>query len=77
MTITTVITMITTTIETFMKLKLLFALLTTALLASMSGCVVHAPGVRVRPPIHIEGGGGGGGGGPIHCPPGQAKKGNC
>lgn len=72
MTIATVITMITT-IETLMKLKLFFALLSTALLASMTGCAVHAPGVVVRPPIHIEGGGGG----PMHCPPGQAKKGHC
>jgi hypothetical protein len=55
-----------------MKLKLLFALISTALLASVTGCTVHGPGVRIHPPIHIEGGGG-----PGHCPPGQAKKGRC
>lgn len=55
-----------------MKLKLLFALISTALLASVTGCTIHGPGVKIRPPIAIEGGGGHG-----HCPPGQAKKGRC
>lgn len=58
-----------------MKLKLLFALISAALLASVTGCTIHGPGVKIRPPISIEGGGGGGGHG--HCPPGQAKKGRC
>lgn len=36
----------------------------------MTGCSLRLPGIG----IDI---GGGGGGGPHHCPPGQAKKGNC
>ncbi|MBU0563139.1 hypothetical protein V6M29_14880 [Stutzerimonas chloritidismutans] len=35
----------------------------------MSGCSLRLPGIG----IDI----GDGGGGPPHCPPGQAKKGNC
>jgi len=68
----TIITM-TTTIETIMKLKLFFLLMSGALLATVSGCTIEGPGLRIRPPIHVEGGGPG----PMHCPPGQAKKGNC
>ncbi|MBU2330475.1 MAG: hypothetical protein KJ881_00070 [Gammaproteobacteria bacterium] len=33
----------------------------------MSGCSLRLPGIDI----------GDGGGGPPHCPPGQAKKGNC
>ena len=75
MVITTVIITMTTTIEDIMKLKLFFVLLSGALLTSVAGCTVSGPSVRVRPPISVEGGGGGGG--HVHCPPGQAKKGNC
>ncbi|WP_324731167.1 hypothetical protein [Pseudomonas paeninsulae] len=39
----------------------------------ISGCSLRLPGIG----IDIGGHGGGGGGGPSHCPPGQAKKGNC
>lgn len=39
----------------------------------MTGCSLRLPGVGVD----IGGGGGGGGHGGNHCPPGQAKKGNC
>lgn len=40
----------------------------------MTGCSLRLPGVG----IDIgDGGGGGGGHGGNHCPPGQAKKGNC
>jgi hypothetical protein len=38
----------------------------------MTGCSLRLPGVG----IDIGDGGGGGQGG-NHCPPGQAKKGNC
>ncbi|WP_178091838.1 hypothetical protein [Pseudomonas sp. 8AS] len=38
----------------------------------MTGCSLRLPGIGID-----IGGGGGGGGGPHHCPPGQAKKGNC
>lgn len=38
----------------------------------MTGCSLRLPGVG----IDIGGGGGGGHSGK-HCPPGQAKKGNC
>lgn len=69
--ITITITAITTTIEPIMKLKLFLFLISSALLASVSGCTIHGPGIKVRPPIAIEGGGVG------HCPPGQAKKGRC
>lgn len=55
-----------------MKLKLSFLLLSTALLTNLAGCTVHGPGIKIRPPIHVEGGGSIG-----HCPPGQAKKGRC
>ena len=37
----------------------------------ISGCSLRLPG------IGIDIGGNGGSGGPPHCPPGQAKKGNC
>ena len=37
----------------------------------ISGCSLRLPG------IGIDIGDNGGGGGPSHCPPGQAKKGNC
>lgn len=63
----------TTTIETIMKFKLFFLLISGALLATVSGCTIEGPGLRIRPPIHVEGGGPG----PMHCPPGQAKKGRC
>ena len=36
-----------------------------AALFSASGCTIKANGVKVKSP------------GAIHCPPGQAKKGNC
>ena len=61
----------TTTIESLMKLKLFFVLIAGMLLAGISGCTVSGPGVKIRPPIAIEGDG------PGHCPPGQAKKGRC
>lgn len=38
----------------------------------MTGCSLRLPGIGVD-----VGGGGGGGHGGKHCPPGQAKKGNC
>lgn len=38
----------------------------------ISGCSLRLPGIGVD-----VGGGGGGHGGSSHCPPGQAKKGNC
>ncbi|MDP3977792.1 MAG: hypothetical protein Q8P85_07325 [Pseudomonas sp.] len=37
----------------------------------ISGCSLRLPG------IGIDIGDNGGAGGPPHCPPGQAKKGNC
>lgn len=37
----------------------------------LAGCEIRGPSVKVKPPvIEVEGGG-------KHCPPGQAKKGNC
>ncbi len=62
-----------TTIENTMKLKLFFFLISCALLTTVTGCTIVGPGVRINPPIHVDGGGPG----PMHCPPGQAKKGNC
>ena len=47
------------------------AVVLTALL--MTGCSLRLPGIGVD----VGGGGGGGGHGGSHCPPGQAKKGNC
>jgi hypothetical protein len=38
----------------------------------ISGCSLRLPGIGVD-----VGGGGGSHGGSSHCPPGQAKKGNC
>ncbi|MGV8843359.1 MAG: hypothetical protein ACOH2I_08975 [Pseudomonas sp.] len=38
----------------------------------ISGCSLRLPGIGVD-----IGNGGGGHGGSSHCPPGQAKKGNC
>lgn len=72
-TVITVTIATTMTIEAIMKLKLLFLLISGALLTNIAGCTVSGPSVKVRPPISIEGGGGG----PGHCPPGQAKKGRC
>lgn len=44
-----------------------------AALFSASGCTIKANGVKVKSPgIEV-----GLSGGAIHCPPGQAKKGNC
>jgi len=41
--------------------------------AFSTGCTVHANGVKVKSPsLEI-----GLSSGPGHCPPGQAKKGNC
>lgn len=73
MDITTTIITMTTTIETTMRVKLFFVLISGALLTNLSGCTISGPGIRIHPPIHVEGGGGG----PVHCPPGQAKKGRC
>lgn len=39
----------------------------------MSGCSLRLPGIG----IDVGDGGGGGSHGGKHCPPGQAKKGNC
>lgn len=47
------------------------AVLLAALL--MTGCSLRLPGIGVD----VGGGGGGGAHGGKHCPPGQAKKGNC
>lgn len=55
-----------------MKLKMFFLLLVSGLVTNITGCTVSGPGIKIRPPIHIEGGGA-----PGHCPPGQAKKGRC
>jgi hypothetical protein len=38
----------------------------------ISGCSLRLPGIGIDIGDH-----GGGGGGSSHCPPGQAKKGNC
>lgn len=51
--------------------KSLFVLLLIGSLSS--GCTVHSNGVKVKSPgLEI-----GLSGAPGHCPPGQAKKGNC
>ena len=49
------------------------------LIFSLTGCVIHGPGVKIKAPkivvpgveIEVEDAGG------THCPPGQAKKGRC
>lgn len=46
-------------------------LLVVTTLTLVSGCVLRGPEVRVKAP-QVEVGAQGG-----HCPPGQAKKGNC
>lgn len=54
-----------------MKIKSLFVALILVTLAS--GCTVRGPSVKMEVPgveIGVAGGG-------THCPPGQAKKGNC
>ena len=54
--------------------KVVLALLVFAALSS--GCTLQANGVKVKSPgVELELSGGSGG--PVHCPPGQAKKGNC
>jgi len=50
------------------------------IVALNTACTVTGGNLKVRVPgvdIGLEGSGGGGGGGGYHCPPGQAKKGNC
>lgn len=56
-----------------MKYRSLFTRALPLLFAALliSGCSLRLPG------IGIDIGGHGGHGGPHHCPPGQAKKGNC
>lgn len=51
-----------------------FCLVTVLLLAALStGCTIKAHGVKVKSPgVEV-----GLSGGAVHCPPGQAKKGNC
>lgn len=50
-------------------MKTLVSLLAIALL--LAGCAVYTPGGSVVLDPGVKSGGGG------HCPPGQAKKGNC
>lgn len=47
-----------------------------AALLSLAACSIEGPKVRLHPPVKVKVEGGGHGGG-YHCPPGQAKKGNC
>lgn len=49
-------------------MKTLVSLLAIALL--LAGCAIHTPGGSVVLDPGVKSGGG-------HCPPGQAKKGNC
>lgn len=65
-------------------MKFVIAFLAATILLSVSGCEVLWPSIRLQPPIVIEPAGGGrdrdregDDGGRYHCPPGQAKKGNC
>lgn len=39
---------------------------------ALGGCVVEGPAIKVKPPVEIRAQPSG-----VHCPPGQAKKGNC
>lgn len=39
---------------------------------ALAGCVIQGPEIKVKPPIEIRAQPSG-----MHCPPGQAKKGNC
>ena len=58
-------------------MKLLYLICAALCCAALSGCVVHdhhrprLPGAKVVVPVPVVVGGQG------HCPPGQAKKGNC
>lgn len=53
-------------------MKIAAAILTGLMLTTLAGCEIRGPSVRIKPiVIDVEGGGG------SHCPPGQAKKGNC
>lgn len=47
-------------------------LLASLFVLAFGGCVVRGPEIEVKPPIEIKTGSPG-----KHCPPGQAKKGNC
>jgi hypothetical protein len=51
-------------------MKTLVSLLAISLL--LAGCAIHTPGGSVVLDPGVRSGGGG-----VHCPPGQAKKGNC
>ncbi len=47
-------------------------LLASVLSVALGGCVIKGPEIKVKPPIEIKAEPAG-----KHCPPGQAKKGNC
>jgi len=47
-------------------------LLASVFVLALGGCVLKGPEIEMKPPIEIKTGSPG-----KHCPPGQAKKGNC
>lgn len=57
-------------------MKLFTTALAAAVLFSLSGCEIRGPSIRIKPPVEIVVDGKDGKGAK-HCPPGQAKKGNC
>lgn len=48
------------------------ALLASVVGLALGGCVIQGPEIKVKPPVEIRAQPSG-----THCPPGQAKKGNC
>lgn len=53
------------------KMKKLAIVLCVMLVPTLTACEIRGPSVKLKPVvIDVEGGG-------SHCPPGQAKKGNC
>jgi len=52
-------------------MKKLAVVLCVMLVPTLTACEIRGPSVKLKPAvIEVEGGG-------SHCPPGQAKKGNC
>jgi hypothetical protein len=49
-----------------------YLLLASVVALAFGGCVLKGPEIEVKPPVEIKTGSPG-----KHCPPGQAKKGNC